>query len=241
MSETFEKEFFDAGKEESGVYRSYHFEDRYQSFKILATWIKNHFAPRRVLDVGCAKGILVTALRDIEIEALGVDISEYAISNAPENIRADLQKVDLNREPLPFENEYFDFVTFWGTIEYLNNHSLIIREINRVLRDGGVINVTTLYKRERKDKIRINIHDKDYWIKEFESNGFRFMPKETDILVKQRYEQFFNATRSNTMRFKIGRFLYQKGGRIGKEITFPSYKYFNRSYGVLLFNKEVGR
>lgn len=36
-----------------------------------------------VLDVGCAKGFIVRALRELEIKADGCDISEYALSFAP--------------------------------------------------------------------------------------------------------------------------------------------------------------
>ena len=38
----------------------------------------------RVLDVGCAKGFIVKALRHLEIKADGCDISKYALSFAPE-------------------------------------------------------------------------------------------------------------------------------------------------------------
>lgn len=37
-----------------------------------------------VLDVGCAKGFIVRALRELEIKADGCDISDYALSFAPD-------------------------------------------------------------------------------------------------------------------------------------------------------------
>lgn len=42
---------------------------------------------RRVLDVGCAKGFLVAALRARGVDAWGIDISPYAIANAPATVR----------------------------------------------------------------------------------------------------------------------------------------------------------
>jgi len=137
INRMFKEDFFDAGKEEPGIYKTYQFENMYPVFKDLATSIKRQFNPTKVLDVGCAKGFLVKAFEDVGINAWGVDISEYAISKAPEDIRSKLYRVDLNRDILPFEDEYFDFVTFLGTIEYLNNHKHAINEIKRVLRDGG--------------------------------------------------------------------------------------------------------
>jgi len=44
--------------------------------------------PRRVLDAGCAIGLLVEALRDRGVEAYGFDLSPYAIGQAHESVKA---------------------------------------------------------------------------------------------------------------------------------------------------------
>lgn len=46
-----------------------------------------------VLDFGCAKGYLVLALTMLDIDAWGVDISEYAINQAPDEIRTRLMRI----------------------------------------------------------------------------------------------------------------------------------------------------
>jgi SAM-dependent methyltransferase len=43
--------------------------------------------PCRVLDAGCAMGLLVEALRDRGVEAFGFDLSSHAITRVPERIR----------------------------------------------------------------------------------------------------------------------------------------------------------
>ena len=43
--------------------------------------------PRRVLDAGCAMGLLVEALRDRGVEAFGFDLSSYAITRVPARVR----------------------------------------------------------------------------------------------------------------------------------------------------------
>ena len=45
--------------------------------------------PKTVLDAGCAMGYLVEALRDRGVEAYGIDISEYALSQ----VRQDIQQI----------------------------------------------------------------------------------------------------------------------------------------------------
>ena len=56
-------------------------------FRRVADWLVGNVRPRTALDVGCAKGFLVEALRDRGVEAWGVDMSEYAIGEVREDIR----------------------------------------------------------------------------------------------------------------------------------------------------------
>lgn len=224
----FGEEFFDAHKEEPGVYKTYRVEDLYPQFMMLATWVKNAFSPERILDVGCAKGFLVKILKDLGMEAYGVDVSEYAISGAPTDIRSNMHKVDLNKDILPFEDEYFEFVTCLGTIEYLSDYKHALREIKRVLTPGGLLYLTTIYTTDPRDKIRINVHDKDYWVREFQSEGFRFVPKDLAAFLKiydsyrieRRSQALTGNLQKNTFAFRIGKLIYQRGGYIGKKIGF---------------------
>ena len=54
-------------------------ERMYPFFEQIAEKIIKNYAPKTVLDVGCAYGYLVEALRCRGVEAYGIDISEYAI------------------------------------------------------------------------------------------------------------------------------------------------------------------
>jgi len=163
----FDMDFFDSNKSTCGAYEHYSFEEYYLTFKPICETVEKHFHPMRVLDVGCAKGSLVYAFRATGIEAFGVDVSGYAISCAPKSLRPFLSTVDLDKERLPFRDNFFDFVTFFGSIEYLRNHKHAIAELERVLVDGGSLLLTTLYRRSKNDTYRINIHNKAFWIKQF--------------------------------------------------------------------------
>lgn len=52
-----------------------------EHFRGIAAEIARTLRPRTVLDVGCAHGLLVEALRDLDIDARGIDASSYAISH----------------------------------------------------------------------------------------------------------------------------------------------------------------
>jgi glycosyltransferase involved in cell wall biosynthesis len=56
-------------------------------FAAIAGSIVDSLHPRTVLDVGCASGMLVEALRDRDVDAWGVDISEWAIEQVPPALR----------------------------------------------------------------------------------------------------------------------------------------------------------
>jgi SAM-dependent methyltransferase len=99
--------------------------------------IVSHFGLRRgdkVLDVGCAKGFLVKQLRRIGMDALGVDISSYAIEHAEEGIRPFLLEGCASK--LPFENASFDCVLSINTLHNLPRLGVLaaLREIMRVTR-----------------------------------------------------------------------------------------------------------
>jgi GT2 family glycosyltransferase/2-polyprenyl-3-methyl-5-hydroxy-6-metoxy-1,4-benzoquinol methylase len=56
-------------------------------FGHIADEIVRRLSPRLVLDVGCAKGFLVECLRDRGVEAYGLDVSEFAISEVRPDIK----------------------------------------------------------------------------------------------------------------------------------------------------------
>jgi SAM-dependent methyltransferase len=53
----------------------------------IADHIVSGIQPKRVLDAGCALGLLVEALRTRGVDAYGVDLSSYAIANVAEPIK----------------------------------------------------------------------------------------------------------------------------------------------------------
>jgi len=150
------------------------------------------------------------------------------------------QYEELNKDYLPFKDEAFDFVTFLGTIEYLDNHEHAINEIKRVLKRGGGLYLTTIFKRRPEDKIRINVHDRKYWIKEFEYSGFRFEPQKTNNIIKNWFKNMTSLPKES-MIFKIGK-IFCQSGYIGENIFLLAIKLFNlkSGYGALYFTKVGG-
>ena len=72
----------------------------------------------RTLDVGCATGFVVEALRELGIDACGVDVSQYAVEQAAKGARGHISYGDLTRR-LPFPDGRFDLITVLETLEHL--------------------------------------------------------------------------------------------------------------------------
>jgi SAM-dependent methyltransferase len=68
-------------------------------FSEVADSIVRNLHPTSVLDAGCAMGFLVEALRKRDVEAWGIDVSEYAIARVDESVREYCSVASLT-EPL---------------------------------------------------------------------------------------------------------------------------------------------
>ena len=107
------------------------------------------------LDVGCAKGFFLHDLKEAipDITVRGLDISEYAIEHAIDDMKPYL-KVG-NAIALPYENKSFDFVMSINTIHNLNRSdcATALQEIERVSRGNSFITVDAYRNDEEKTRM----------------------------------------------------------------------------------------
>jgi len=101
----------------------------------------------RILDCGCGTGLfgveLNSALRStLDFSLAGVDISENMLerSNA-RNVYAALTKTDINKNGIPFVDNFFDIVVCVGTTSNLEPE-ITTREWLRVAKPGAMISFT---------------------------------------------------------------------------------------------------
>lgn len=107
----------------------------------------------KILDVGCAKGFMLHDFRLLipGIEVHGLDISEYAITNAQEEVKAHIQVGDARS--LPYPSRYFDLVISINTIHNLAGDDLkqALVEIERVGRGRSFITVDAYRNEEERE------------------------------------------------------------------------------------------
>jgi len=136
-------------------------------------FLKFLFRPRTLLDVGCGKGELVFWLRRLGVEAFGVDISDYAISNARPQIRPYLKREGITN--LPYGDNSFDLVTTFDVLEHIEEKNLdqALLECQRVslgLVLHKIFTGPTLF--EVSDPSHVSVHPGEWWIKKFKNSGF---------------------------------------------------------------------
>jgi SAM-dependent methyltransferase len=102
-----------------------------------------HFARgKRVLDVACGAGFGLQMLRAAGAFPLGMDLDALALREAQAlDLRARLSRADATR--LPLYGQCVDVVTSFETIEHVADAEALVRELRRVLRQGGRLILST--------------------------------------------------------------------------------------------------
>jgi SAM-dependent methyltransferase len=151
-----------------------------------ARFLCRHSTPSRVLDVGCAKGYLVEAFHAQGVaQALGLDVSPYAISQAEPAMRGRLLVGNLG-EGLPLATGTCDVITAMDLFEHLADPVPALQEIGRVLRIGGRVYLKIchpLHPNATRDSSHVNVQPLGYWTAIFRQAGFSWARiYETDVV-----------------------------------------------------------
>jgi SAM-dependent methyltransferase len=154
IARRFDKDFFDGDRRHG--YGGFSYMSRFWQ-PVIPTFQKHWglSASSSVLDVGCAKGFMMHDFVELipGITVKGVDISQYAIDNAIEDMRPHVQVADAIR--LPFPDKSFDVVISVNTIHNLDRAGCAeaLREIERVSRKGAFITVDAYRNAEEKERM----------------------------------------------------------------------------------------
>lgn len=99
---------------------------------------------KRVLDVGCASGVLTRLFAERGANAVGIDLNPRLIQRAREKRgdMAEFRVADI-AQPLHFDDASFDVVAASLVLHYLADWSVPLREFARVLRPGGAFVMST--------------------------------------------------------------------------------------------------
>lgn len=179
IARKFGKDFFDGDRNHG--YGGFSYMSRFW-VPVIPTFKEyyNLTSSSNVLDIGCAKGFMLFDMREkIEnITVKGIDISEYAILNAKEEVKDFLEIA--NAKKLPFEDNSFDLVISINTIHNLEKEECAkaLKEIQRVSRGKSFITVDAYRNEEEKEAMYAwnltakTIMSVDEWIEFFDEVGY---------------------------------------------------------------------
>jgi ubiquinone/menaquinone biosynthesis C-methylase UbiE len=108
---------------------------------------------KKVLDIGCGRGEMVFwASRNGASQAVGIDYSKSAVSLArkalkkqPKEVRGKVQFKQMDAKNIKFKDNSFDAVFLIEVLEHLypEEQELVMKEVDRVLKDDGFVFVHT--------------------------------------------------------------------------------------------------
>lgn len=108
---------------------------------------------KRILDVGCASGYIARILREVGHDVVGIELNELMAADARE-LGIPVIEHDLE-EPLPLACGSFDVVHACEIIEHLFDTERFLRELHRVLVDGGVLVLSTPNLNSLGNRLRV--------------------------------------------------------------------------------------
>jgi len=126
------------------------FQPEYDHF-LLANPIMGYIAPHQsplVLDVAVGTGRLPDALFKhayFHGRIIGLDLSTKMLRIAAQKLGEDQNRLSLLRAPaeqVPFDDNSFDVVTCLESLEFMPDSKVVISELARVLRPGGLLLIT---------------------------------------------------------------------------------------------------
>lgn len=152
IARQFGKDFFDGDRRHG--YGGFNYSPRF--WQPVVPTLRAHFglgAGSSVLDVGCGKGFMLHDLAALipGLIVKGVDISEYAIAHAIDDMKPHVQVANAKR--LPFPDKSFDVVISINTVHNLERAECgqALQEIERVARKGSFITIDA-YRNEEERK-----------------------------------------------------------------------------------------
>ena len=133
-------------------------------------WARGLVAGKDVLDCACGEGYGSRLLADRARSVVGVDVDPEAIAHARRRYAADaLEFVEADALDLPFDDDRFDVVVSFETLEHLAGHDELLAGFRRVLRPDGVLLLSSPDKRTYSD---LTGYDNEFHVRELYRDEF---------------------------------------------------------------------
>ncbi|MFN2334207.1 MAG: class I SAM-dependent methyltransferase [Wenzhouxiangellaceae bacterium] len=142
-------------------------------------WARQLVTGLDVLDCACGEGYGSRLLADSAHSVAGVDLDPASIAHARQRYAAEtLSFHQANALELPFDDQRFDCVVSFETLEHLAAHDALLTEFRRVLKPGGFLLLSSPDRKTYSDETGYNneFHVRELYRDEFEALLNRHFP-----------------------------------------------------------------
>ena len=124
----------------------------------------------KVLDAACGEGYGSALLATRAASVTGVDVSPQAIEHAQSRYSGDsLEYRVADCLDLPFDDDTFDCVVSFETLEHLEDHDRLLSEFRRVLKNNGFLLISSPDKAIYTDRLK---NENEFHLRELYRNEF---------------------------------------------------------------------
>jgi SAM-dependent methyltransferase len=139
----------DAGHADEGYFQGQVYEDYERQAanflpNILETIARHHPLRGRMLDIGCATGVLVKAAQDRGLDATGVDFSSWAVEKANALTGGRCRVLNMDEAAAGDFDSAYDIITMHSVIEHLADPRRVLDLLFRITAPGGLVCIHTL-------------------------------------------------------------------------------------------------
>ncbi|MEM7199739.1 MAG: class I SAM-dependent methyltransferase [Planctomycetota bacterium] len=120
-------------------------------------------AGAHVLEYGAVPLLMTAALARLDFCVSALDVAPERFGAAIDGLGLQVAKCDVEREPVPFAADTFDYVLFNELFEHLRiNPIFTMREVHRVLRPGGTLILSTPNLRSFRGVRNLLLHNQGH-------------------------------------------------------------------------------
>lgn len=117
---------------------------RLRTFEESLQVIEGHVSKGLLLDIGCYTGAFAKIAQERGWGVYGIEPSSWAWELATKGRGLQVARGTLLTVGARFPGGTFDVVTMWDVIEHLADPLANLREVNRLLKDGGMVFLSTI-------------------------------------------------------------------------------------------------
>jgi 2-polyprenyl-3-methyl-5-hydroxy-6-metoxy-1,4-benzoquinol methylase len=132
-----------------------HERESASDFPIVVDLLKRHHAAMPVLEIGCATGGLLAAMTQIGLDAVGLDISAWAVTKANERLGQERAWLcDVEQEAIPEQIQAkapFGCLVMWAVYEHFRNPPAVLEKLSVLTAPGTLLIINVSASTLRRD------------------------------------------------------------------------------------------